>query len=286
MRTRTMNNALVRAGRVLLGTAILSGTCLSAAAATIDVNSHGGGDGGERCLVSTGAKCSGGSYDNALSLISIFENDLGAGITLVRVDDSSDKIWMNATSNSGEVRAIARYASDNSELGFDSGNGFTFLTGPLANNQVSVNSALAFAGDNHTGDFVITPDSWTTIPVPAWTPFAFVLNDESMNYMISSNRGSGVASAGYENSDNLNLDYMVTFQVRLNGVAQQDYFIAWEDRDPRIGNTGDYDYNDFIAEVRFADPVPEPEIYAMLAAGLGLMGFVGRRRKQKETAAA
>jgi len=29
-----------------------------------------------------------------------------------------------------------------------------------------------------------------------------------------------------------------------------------------------------------AAPVPEPEIYAMLAAGLGLMGFVARRRRQ------
>jgi choice-of-anchor C domain-containing protein len=27
--------------------------------------------------------------------------------------------------------------------------------------------------------------------------------------------------------------------------------------------------------------IPEPEIYAMMAAGLGLMGFVGRRRKLK-----
>ena len=27
-------------------------------------------------------------------------------------------------------------------------------------------------------------------------------------------------------------------------------------------------------------PIPEPEIYAMMAAGLGLMGFVARRRKQ------
>lgn len=33
-------------------------------------------------------------------------------------------------------------------------------------------------------------------------------------------------------------------------------------------------------------PIPEPETYAMLLAGLGLLGFAARRRKQKETAAA
>lgn len=33
-----------------------------------------------------------------------------------------------------------------------------------------------------------------------------------------------------------------------------------------------------------AAPIPEPETYAMFMAGLGLMGFMARRRKQKETA--
>lgn len=33
-------------------------------------------------------------------------------------------------------------------------------------------------------------------------------------------------------------------------------------------------------------PVPEPEIYAMLGIGLGLIGWVGRRKKLKESAAA
>ena len=33
-------------------------------------------------------------------------------------------------------------------------------------------------------------------------------------------------------------------------------------------------------------PVPEPEIYAMMAVGLGLLGWVGRRKKLKEAAAA
>jgi PEP-CTERM motif len=32
--------------------------------------------------------------------------------------------------------------------------------------------------------------------------------------------------------------------------------------------------------------VPEPEIYAMMAAGLGMMGFMSRRRKQKQAQAA
>jgi hypothetical protein len=34
-----------------------------------------------------------------------------------------------------------------------------------------------------------------------------------------------------------------------------------------------------------AIPIPEPEIYAMLAAGLGVMGFVARRRKRQGAAA-
>jgi len=34
----------------------------------------------------------------------------------------------------------------------------------------------------------------------------------------------------------------------------------------------------------FTTPVPEPEIYAMLGLGLGLMGFVARRRKQQAAA--
>ncbi|MDP2706329.1 MAG: PEPxxWA-CTERM sorting domain-containing protein [Burkholderiales bacterium] len=28
-------------------------------------------------------------------------------------------------------------------------------------------------------------------------------------------------------------------------------------------------------------PIPEPQTYAMMLAGLGLMGFVARRRKQE-----
>ncbi len=36
--------------------------------------------------------------------------------------------------------------------------------------------------------------------------------------------------------------------------------------------------------MKFATPVPEPETYAMLLAGLGLMGFVARRRRKSAAA--
>ncbi len=35
------------------------------------------------------------------------------------------------------------------------------------------------------------------------------------------------------------------------------------------------------ADLPVTNPIPEPEIYAMLGLGLGLMGWVGRRRKQQ-----
>ena len=44
--------------------------------------------------------------------------------------------------------------------------------------------------------------------------------------------------------------------------------------------------NFVLTEIQMSvSPVPEPEIYAMMLAGLGLLGWVGRRRKLKECGA-
>ena len=45
------------------------------------------------------------------------------------------------------------------------------------------------------------------------------------------------------------------------------------------------DWDDMVIGVSIA-PIPEPETYALLLAGLGLLGFAARRRKLKEAAAA
>jgi PEP-CTERM motif-containing protein len=46
------------------------------------------------------------------------------------------------------------------------------------------------------------------------------------------------------------------------------------------------DWDDFVVGVNFTPAIPEPEIYAMLIAGFGLMGFAARRRKSSHGFAA
>jgi streptogramin lyase len=47
------------------------------------------------------------------------------------------------------------------------------------------------------------------------------------------------------------------------------------------GLTSVYGLDDLAPAAGLGAPIPEPETYAMLLAGLGLMGWVGKRRKQK-----
>lgn len=57
--------------------------------------------------------------------------------------------------------------------------------------------------------------------------------------------------------------------------SQFDYIIGFND-----SFTSDADYDDFVIGVKFvAAAVPEPETYAFMLAGLGIVGFSARRKK-------
>ncbi|HEX6703111.1 MAG TPA: DUF4114 domain-containing protein [Albitalea sp.] len=60
-------------------------------------------------------------------------------------------------------------------------------------------------------------------------------------------------------------------------VADGRVFVSFED----LAGGGDHDFNDHMFSLTnvVLSPAPEPSVYAMLAAGLGVLGFVGRRRK-------
>ena len=71
----------------------------------------------------------------------------------------------------------------------------------------------------------------------------------------------------------------------INNWAPGRTFVGFED----LFGGGDFDYDDnnfSFTNVATTQPVPEPETYAMLLAGLGLLGMQARRRKQKVAPAA
>lgn len=62
-----------------------------------------------------------------------------------------------------------------------------------------------------------------------------------------------------------------TFAIFDGGNSPYDFIIAYGD------GTGDQDFDDMVLGVTAA--IPEPETYALLLAGLGVVGFVARRRR-------
>ena len=91
--------------------------------------------------------------------------------------------------------------------------------------------------------------------------------------------------SGWQNNTSIGL--IATNHTVTNGGGAGTYqFILGFDDSAGQSRLGDWD--DFVVGVNFVAtptiPVPEPETYALLLAGLGLVGFAARRRKLQPAA--
>jgi hypothetical protein len=82
--------------------------------------------------------------------------------------------------------------------------------------------------------------------------------------------GASMISFSYAMLDDLPLETLTEYELRVEGTG--------------IGERGGI-YTGSINLAPAVAPVPEPEIYAMMAVGLGVMGWVARRKQRKLAAA-
>ena len=123
--------------------------------------------------------------------------------------------------------------------------GFTGLGGVVL--PAFITASTSFLGPNPP--FQGAPDS-ASIPNVTFTYTGAPITVDT-NFLVSIHTTSGTAITGFYSGQTTN---------------------NFDQPGAKLGNTG---------QTMVPTTIPEPETYAMMLAGLGLMGFVARRRKQK-----
>lgn len=149
-------------------------------------------------------------------------------------------------------------------------------------------STAAFVGPAHQGPLGATP-----VQVTSFTEFERIFGGrENLNFagsplidsitiQMDNSQYGGVFAPSAILIDNISRSFTAPPQFTVGSVSFTGLGL--------VGNTHTiqfYQANNawtFVSEISFAGAVPEPETYAMLLAGLGLLGSVARRRKLKAT---
>jgi len=107
------------------------------------------------------------------------------------------------------------------------------------------------------------------------TTISTLVSSGLVDFSFADNSGAGHTFANGQAQTPV-LGFMI-MPGQTNELGTFDYILGFND-----SSTGDADYDDFVVGVKFVTAaVPEPETYAMMLAGIGMMGFMARRRKNQ-----
>ncbi len=139
-------------------------------------------------------------------------------------------------------------------------------------------SSDLFYGVSHTGSFQ------DQIQFNVATPFTVTLLDQFTNFGLMFGLNATLYSLSSGAPQYMGGSNTPAFGSSFVNLASSAPLPAgsYELRISGFGLPGGYYSGRMTLAPTTTVPIPEPETYAMILAGLGLMGFVARRRKRKE----
>lgn len=179
----------------------------------------------------------------------------------------------------------------------------TYFGGTLLDSAITNISNLSYNGiartavyDTGTGmDFYyqFSNDITSMNGVERFTAFDFTSLGNSAVDVFQTSQAFGIFTAGTEPSDyaDRTTANVIGFSFEPNGTSKIDpgtsSYTQIIRTNARYYVAGNFGLLDGIGDnaVGFAPAVPEPETYALMLSGLGLIGFIGRRRLSQQASA-
>lgn len=208
--------------------------------------------------------------DTEQSLQAVLDGLFGLGKVSAVAGQSHFGMWTAATSSATTIPTlVAEYAANAAItrfgiwFGSDTGGLFTqdLLLGPAvvgSNSAIRIENGHLEIGStsfSSCGVKVFCGDVYDSRITPASFGFYFGVEGQPNDYSV----------------DHLNAGTVPRVLAFQDG-ATTNWALAYEDG-------SDLDYNDMVVKIESIAPIPEPRQWAMMLAGLGLMGALARRRR-------